>query len=351
MVVYRLLSHLEKNSAITYDICISTKTVELFDRGPKTVKLWSCLKEDLVTELTESLANYIFPGMIDTTTDSVQQVASKLNGAQVISPVTPTNMTDIVHVEDDDDDNLSIKPINQSASISTSDLPISASLSLPSLIVANKPSAGSSSISSPTSKAPSTLASLLFPDVALTTSQPFKNSTSVITSIPLPSSGSSSSSPIAPLNVSVTATPVDNMEYDNPGELPSPTNESSKDLTNTTEPSTETIILPPVINPPQEDGDSEDKATATLPLTTPSQVEENKPNITSTTSSTKVSKGPVVIDERRPMAISIQPEPEEGEDDVEMKEGSAAPLYSGTIVINDNDTSLNHMVFVITWFL
>ena len=57
-------------------------SVDFFNRGERNIKLWSCLKEDLVTELTESLANYLFPNMIDTTTDSVQVVASKLNGAE-----------------------------------------------------------------------------------------------------------------------------------------------------------------------------------------------------------------------------------------------------------------------------
>ena len=184
--------------------------------------------------------------MIDTTTDSVQQVASKLNGAQVI-PITPSNMTEIA--PNDDDDKLSIKPINQSA---PNDLPISALPLLPSLIVAKKPAADSSSISAAASKGPSTLASILFPDVTLMTPR-FKNNTSIMTSISIqpPSSDTSSSSlPNTPLNVSVVATPVDNMEYELPGQLPLPIKEPSN--LNTTETSTETIILPPVINPPQE---------------------------------------------------------------------------------------------------
>ena len=47
---------------------------EFFRSAERNITIWSCLKEDLVTELTESLANYIFPNIIDTSVDGVNQV-------------------------------------------------------------------------------------------------------------------------------------------------------------------------------------------------------------------------------------------------------------------------------------
>ena len=47
---------------------------ELFRSAERNITIWSCLKEDLITELTESLANYIFPNIIDTSVDGVNEV-------------------------------------------------------------------------------------------------------------------------------------------------------------------------------------------------------------------------------------------------------------------------------------
>lgn len=47
---------------------------EFFRSAERNITIWSCLKEDLVTELTESLANYIFPNIIDTSADGVSEV-------------------------------------------------------------------------------------------------------------------------------------------------------------------------------------------------------------------------------------------------------------------------------------
>ncbi|XP_012562951.2 uncharacterized protein LOC100212597 isoform X1 [Hydra vulgaris] len=55
--------------------------VVLFDKPEKNISIWSCLKEDLVTVLTESLANYVFPNIIDTTLDDVSSVTAQLNEA------------------------------------------------------------------------------------------------------------------------------------------------------------------------------------------------------------------------------------------------------------------------------
>ena len=46
-----------------------------FYKGPKSiVSIGSCLKEELVNELAESLANYMFPGIVDTSSDDVTDV-------------------------------------------------------------------------------------------------------------------------------------------------------------------------------------------------------------------------------------------------------------------------------------
>ena len=49
----------------------------------QNLTIWSCLKDDLVTELAESLANLIFPNIVDTTDDGITEVAEKLNGAKI----------------------------------------------------------------------------------------------------------------------------------------------------------------------------------------------------------------------------------------------------------------------------
>ena len=282
----------------------SLLTVELFDRGPKNVKIWSCLKEDLVTELTESLANYIFPSMIDTTTDSVQQVASKLNGAQVTSH--PSNITQI-------------KPINQSLATSIDDLPIGLSLPLPSLLVTNKASHSSSN------KGPSTLASLLFPDITLNT-PPLKNSSLVLPSLLI--QPDISPPPKAPLNVSVAATPIENLEYETPEA--SNTQESPGlpvNNPNAIEPVFQSVFVPP---PTKVDHNVKNPPIDSPLLLPPPPENKTNPIKSAPKNNLKVkgSKGPVV-DRKRPTALSIQPEPEEQDDMPEMDEESTAPLYSG----------------------
>ena len=42
-----------------------------------TVSIGSCLKDELVSELAESLANYIFPGIVDTSSDDVTDVKTE----------------------------------------------------------------------------------------------------------------------------------------------------------------------------------------------------------------------------------------------------------------------------------
>jgi len=58
-------------------------SAQLFKMPEQNLTIWSCLKDDLVTELAESLANLIFPNIVDTTDDGITEVAEKLNGAKI----------------------------------------------------------------------------------------------------------------------------------------------------------------------------------------------------------------------------------------------------------------------------
>lgn len=325
----------------------------------------------MITELTESLSNYIFPGMIDTTTDSVQQVASKLNGAKVTTttseatPQQPSNLTqivpDITQNSVNENDVAVVKPINQSATALTDDPTISASL--PSLLVSNIDLTSSNPKPLKSSKGPSTLASLLFPDMALNTLPPLKNSTlsAIIPSILLPSLTTQDDN-ISPtylnnaVNVSVSATPIDNMEYETPAETQHPENPATLPITESitdvlpidsqsikissgkisSSETPETVKVPSPINPPI--GKIDDNETPGLPGKTSKEKPTTLPVESLATGETVKVPSPInppiggMSDEKRPpMAISIQPEPED-EDTVKGDDGSTAPLYSGEIL-------------------
>jgi len=151
------------------------------------------LKEDLVTELTESLANFIFPNMIDTTADSVQEVTSKLNGAQAnqhtqnstnVAPdsklgsplsIQEGSLSDITPDEDSEPPN--VKPV-QITTGSANNLP--SAIEIP----ANQLQITTDSVSGLPPQ-------LNFPSTPL---KPIKN--------------------LPPLNVSTLGTPSENLEYD-----------------------------------------------------------------------------------------------------------------------------------------
>lgn len=73
---------------------------ELFGKPEQNITIWSCLKEDLVTEITESLANFIFPKIIDNSADSITEVAMQLNSAEVDKVKTPSLTPQIVNEND-----------------------------------------------------------------------------------------------------------------------------------------------------------------------------------------------------------------------------------------------------------
>ena len=56
---------------------------ELFRTPEQNLSIWSCLKDDLVTELAESIANMIFPNIVDTSDDGITEVAEKLNSVEI----------------------------------------------------------------------------------------------------------------------------------------------------------------------------------------------------------------------------------------------------------------------------
>lgn len=59
-----------------------------FYKGPKSlVSIGSCLKEELVNELAESLANYMFPGIVDTSSDDVTDVTEDTGKEEELTPI------------------------------------------------------------------------------------------------------------------------------------------------------------------------------------------------------------------------------------------------------------------------
>ena len=75
--------------------------------------MWSCLKEDLVTELTESLANYLFPGIIDITSDSISDVTSQLNGPNPIPSHPESSDTSTTDAQLDNEPEVVVETIDE----------------------------------------------------------------------------------------------------------------------------------------------------------------------------------------------------------------------------------------------
>ena len=66
-----------------------------FKGAQSTVSIGSCLKEELVNELSESIANYMFPGIVDTSSDDVTDVKLDLPNTKESQPAKAAEIHEI----------------------------------------------------------------------------------------------------------------------------------------------------------------------------------------------------------------------------------------------------------------